>query len=512
MSDVLLLEQRCRNTIILSESHFREFKSALDGPPGKKKPRRCTDICRDIGEALVAFANADGGELLIGVEDDGAITGVPHGDDEVAAMLAAPKTHVYPGQDLPITLAASLLLDGHTVLFFQVQKGSTHVYQLPDGRCVRRKDKATMPVAFQEIVFERQEVRSREFDRQFVDGAGVTDLDLKLVQAVAASYLPGLSPELYLQQAMLAEYGLGGLRLRRAALLLFAADVRLWHPRCQVRILRVAGTQLHAGEAYNVRSDETVYGNIVGLLTDSWERLRAHLVERTEFTGDAKFQKRYLYPERACREALVNAIAHRDYTIQNGIEVYLFDDRMEVRSPGPLLSTVSIEGLKALEGEHESRNELIARVLQENQFMRELGEGMKRIFDAVQESEQQSPILTSNGSSFTITLRQPSIFDEQQLEWLDRFAQSGLSKLQRRVVVLGMHGRELSQNDIFKALRTDDRLIYQQELSPLRKKGVLVEVVSQSQAQRIAKARGLAKADVPRFKVMAPQAPTTRRR
>ena len=506
MTELLLLEQRCRNTIGLLESHYREFKSALDGVPGKKKPRRFALICSDIGEALVAFANADGGELLIGVEDDGTITGVPHSEQEIAAMLAAVKTHVYPRQELPLTFAAKLTLDGHVVLFFQVQKGSTNIYQLPDGRCMRRKDKSTEPIAFQQLVFERQEVRSREYDRQFVDGAGVADLDITLLQAIATSALGGRSVELYLQQSGLAEYGIGGLRLKMAALLLFATDVRRWHPRCEVRILRVVGTELRSGSAYNVSADETVVGNIAQLVTESWSRLSTHLVQKTSFGGDARFEQQYLYPEAACREALLNAIAHRDYVIQSGIEVYLFDDRIEFRSPGPLLSTVSVEGLTALDGMHESRNALIARVLRESRFMRELGEGIKRIFDSVQENEQEAPLLRSNGSSFTLALRQQSMFDTKQLDWLALFGGLSLSKQQRQVVVLGMHGRQISQNDIFNALRTDDRLVYQREITPLRESGVLVEVARRSRTQQIAKTKGVAKADVPRFKVTTPSA------
>ena len=87
MDDILLLTDKVRNTLILGESHFREFKSALDGRPDNKKPRSIKSICADIGEALVSFANADGGAILIGVEDDGTITGILHSEEEIQTML-----------------------------------------------------------------------------------------------------------------------------------------------------------------------------------------------------------------------------------------------------------------------------------------------------------------------------------------------------------------------------------------------------------------------------------------
>jgi ATP-dependent DNA helicase RecG len=267
MDDVLIIQERVKNTIILGESHFREFKTALEGRSDNKKPRLTKKICEDIAEALVSFANADGGEILIGVEDDGTVTGIPHSEEDIKSMLDATKTHVYQGQELPLTTSTKLKIGSLTVLYFSVNKGTAQIYQLPDGRCVRRKDKSTMPASVDQIQFEKQEIKSREYDGQFVDGAFVTDLDLNLLQGVANSYIHGLSVELYLQQTGLAIYGLNGLRLKRAALLLFAKsnEINRWHSRCQIRIIKVNGEKLDSGEKYNVISDESVQGNIFDL-------------------------------------------------------------------------------------------------------------------------------------------------------------------------------------------------------------------------------------------------------
>lgn len=504
MADILILLDRVKNTIQLGESHFREFKSALEGLPGAKKPRMVKEICRDIAEALVAFANADGGELLIGVEDDGTITGVPHDEEDLRLMLGAIKSHVHANSQLPMLSATKLLMDNRLLLFFAVAKGSTEIFQLVDGRCVRRKDKSTMPVAMSQLQFERQEVRSREYDRQFVDGATVHDLDLALVKSLADHYLRGLSVERYLQQIGLAEYTASGLRLRMGALLLFAKDISRWHPRSQVRILKVTGTQLRSGENYNVKSDEIVRGNIFELLLNSWERLRSFLAAKTEFGPDAKFEQKYIYPEWASRETLVNAIAHRDYSLQNGIELYVFDDRMEIKSPGALLSTLTIASLEQLEGAHESRNMLIAKVLRENEYMRELGEGIKRMFELMAENELDKPKLGSNSSWFSVTLSHKSIFNGQQEQFLQLYEELGLTPRQKRILVLGMDGREISQNDIYRAMNTDDRAVYDREVTGLRKRKVLIEIRTNSQAKAYAYKNNLKKGEVPRFKVQLP--------
>jgi ATP-dependent DNA helicase RecG len=404
MSDVLILQERIKNAILVGESDFREFKSALEGKPGQKKPRLVKKICEVIAEALVAFANTDGGELVIGVEDDTSMTGVPHTDEEIEIMLNAVQSHVLSGQVLPTVYKLKLSIENKTILFFQVEKGTSEIFQLPDGRVVVRKDKRTVPVRIKTLQFEQQEIRSREYDRQFVDGATVGDLDINLLQSLADSYIKGLTVERYLQQLGLGEYSISGLRLRRAALLLFSKDIQRWHPRSQVRFIKINGTELLSGEKYNVLSDEFIQGNLYELIFKAWEMLRPYLAERTEFSEDSKFEQKFIYPEDACREALLNAIAHRDYSISNGVEVHIFNDRMDIKSPGALLSTLTIADLEALDNRHESRNAKIAYILKVSKLMREMGEGMKRIFTLMQEHELKKPKLYSNTVWFTVTL------------------------------------------------------------------------------------------------------------
>jgi ATP-dependent DNA helicase RecG len=501
MEEILLIADKVKNTLILGESHFREFKTAFEGRPDNKKPRLVKSICADIGEALVSFANADGGEILIGVEDDSTISGVPHNEADIQKMLEAVTTHVYQNQKLPITIANKLTIDNKLILYFSVNKGTTMIYQLPDGRCVRRKDKTTMPASVDQIQFERQEIKSREFDSQFVDGAYVTDLDLKLLQGIADQYIKGLSVERYLQQIGLAEYGLNGLRLRRAALLLFANDIDRWHPRSQVRFLKVSGNTLEAGEKYNVVSDDTVKGNIFELIYKAWEHLRSFLAYKTEFGSNSKFEQKYIYPEDAVREAILNAIAHRDYSITNAIEIYIFNDRMEIKSPGAILSTLTIKNLYELEGSHESRNSLIARVLRENQLMRELGEGMKRIFSLMQEQELAKPELYSNGMWFKVSLLNKTVFSQKEIEWLKNFDRFNLTKPQKQIVLLGLGGKDISANDIFKALNTENLELFTKEVTGLRNAGILTEFITSQQAYNQAKKLKKNKKDIARYRV-----------
>lgn len=504
MGEVLSLIERVKNSIALGESHFREFKTALEGKPDNKKPRRVNAICKEIGEALVAFTNADGGELLIGVEDDGEITGLSHSQEDIKIMLNAPNTHVMAGNILPLQKSMMIDIDGRQVLFFAVSKSTEKIFQLPDGRCVRRQDKSTMPVQIDKILFERNELLSRRYDQEFVDGASTTDLDLSLIQQVADSFVRGMSPEQYLQQIGIAEYGIGGLRLRRAALLLFAKDINQWQARSQVRILKVDGDQIQSGTKYNVISDESITGNILYLLSNSWEHLRPFLSQKTVLGAEAKFVQNYIYPENACREALTNAIAHRDYTISNPVIIYIYDNRLVFESPGELLSTISIDALRNGEGVHESRNSNIARVLRENKYMRELGEGIRRIIDLMESQELEKPNIESKNGIFMISLSHKSIYTEREQSWLKVFDGYDLDVYQKRIVVAGIDGRELSPNVIYMALQSKDRNIYDRAITTLRVSGILQEIRTTAAAGKLAKQKGVPKQEIARFKVITP--------
>ncbi|EBM0725503.1 hypothetical protein XE97_24355, partial [Salmonella enterica subsp. enterica serovar Senftenberg] len=302
----------------------------------------------------------------------------------------------------------------------------------------------------------------------------------------------------------MAEFASGGLRLRRAALLLFAKDIARWHPGCQVRILRVNGTDLKSGPDYNVISSEEVRGNLLELSRRAWESLRPFLAYATEIGSDARFEQKYIYPEWACREAVINALVHRDYSVNNAVDIFVFDDRIEIKSPGSLLSNITMEQLVELTGVHESRNALIARAMREAGYVQELGEGMKRIFTLMEASALTEPVLVSSEAHFGVTLYHRSVFSAAQQAWLRLFEPWQLTPLQQRVVVAGMNDYELSPADIYRSLNTSDRNIYDEEVTYLRRNALLLETRTNQQASAWASKHRVPKSDAPRFRVINP--------
>ena len=224
--DILGLTERITIGIEVGESHFREFKSAcVRNTSGEFAPRGVKELCRDVAEALVSFANADGGELFVGVEDDGTITGIPHKEELVAAIKVAHQEYVHLDTPLPSPAVGDILLDGSRVIYFSVGKSTDRVHLTSDGRCLQRFDRGHRPISAERIIAAREEAISREYDRMFVDGVTTGDLDVELLGRVADRIAPGFSAEKLLQYLGLGEYGGVGLKYRKAALLLFAKDI-----------------------------------------------------------------------------------------------------------------------------------------------------------------------------------------------------------------------------------------------------------------------------------------------
>ncbi|MGJ3256113.1 MAG: ATP-binding protein [Alcanivorax sp.] len=505
MSEVLLLAERVDLATKIGESHYREFKSAYEGPPGIKTKRGTREICLDIAKTLVAFANADGGELFVGIEDDGKVAGIPHQDDEVERLKNAYISHVHGDTPLPRPQISLVDYSGKVVLYFSIQKGNDFAYLTSDGKCLKRMDLESVPVGSEKIRAERLEYESRVWDRTIYDSASLEDLDFDLLRELSNQVAYGVTPEKCLQHLGIAEFSPSGMKLKAAALLLLAKDVRKFHPGCYVRIFTISGKERRSGESFNVVKDDIVADNILKLVETAWERMSYALTMHTSMTDHAKFQQSYLYPQIACREALINAIVHRNYAIQGrGIEISIYTDRLEIVSPGRVLSTISLDDIRKLKGAHESRNPLVARVLRETGYVREMGEGIRRIYDVMRSNALAEPELLSDDNDFTVTLFHRSLYDPKVKLWLSNFEDLKLTESQMAVLALGHEGREFSTQDIIDRLGIVDTDQVREILTPLRQLGVVHRTKDHGQAFKFSKKNKVPKRSVPIYIVVTP--------
>ncbi len=362
-----------------SEGQFFERKSCIDRSQTRRTRRPIRDVARDVAETLVAMANADGGALVVGVEDDGTVTGVDYPADRLDVLQRTPQTHVKPPLHARVNVGE---LAGRRIMLFDVD-WSAEIHQLTDGRYLFRIGDQNMPFPAQDIEALKEGKRRRVTETQFVAEASLADLDLDLVAALTESVGLQMSSEQILERYRLVERRNGRYLLTLAALLLFGKDPGKWHARCGIDFVKYEGKERLTGTALNIVKREQLEAPLVRLIELAYDTIRPHVRERQQLV-DLFFEEHLEYPTFAWQEAIINAGAHRDYRYEGlGIEVWMFDDHVDIRSPGELVEPVTLERLKRLERVHASRNPRIVRVLTDFGYMREQGEGIPRMFETM---------------------------------------------------------------------------------------------------------------------------------
>lgn len=393
--------------VALGEGQFLELKGlwSYAGPTPRLLGK--TQVSKTVAEYVAAFANADGGTLVLGIEDDGTPTGHEFSAHDLESFIAVSTRRLRS----PLSCDHQLLeVDGNEVLVIEVARSPRAVMVDGDGYPYRIGDRV---VAESEEVINglKREYLERGIEQRLADAA-VEDLDLSL--------LPNGADE----PGWLAARGLvlprgGSPAVKRAAVLLAGRPPMVrWHPACSVRVFSVDGTEIRHGADRNVTQVARLDLPIAELIPAAYEAARAQ-IRRSEKLHDLFFREIPEYPTFAWQEAIVNAVSHRDYADQGrGVEIWFFDDRMEILSPGPTVAPVTVEALRAGERTHASRNPLIARVLVELGLMREAGEGIPRMFDEMQRSFLLAPELDITADQrFVVRLRNTPVFETADDGW-----------------------------------------------------------------------------------------------
>lgn len=452
------------------EGQFFERKSCFDRSQGKVRRRPVRDVARDVAETLAAMANADGGALVLGIEDDGAVSGADYPEDRLKILRAAPKTHVKPAVKAQIREGK---LNAKPIVLFEVD-WSMEAHQLTDGRYLLRIDDKNVPFSAGDIEAMKEGKRRRVTETRFISEATLADLDLALVGSLGERQGMQASPEEIMAHYRLAEGRNGRTVLTMAALLLFGKDPGRWHPRCGIDFVKYEGTERRVGAALNIIKRERIEGPLVLLIEKAYETIRPHLRERQRLV-DLFFEEKLEYPTFAWQETIVNAVAHRDYRYEGlGIEIWMFDDRLEIRSPGELVEPVTLDRLLGRERIHASRNPRIARVLSDFGYMREQGEGIPRIFEAMERDGLYPPGIRMEAEAiFTVTLRNTVAYSPDTLRWLAQFEPQALNGNQKRILVYAKEHQNAFTSREYQKLAGMDIYQASQDIKDLIRKGLV---------------------------------------
>lgn len=374
----------------------------------------------ELAKELVALLNLEGGVVLLGIADDGGIAGTTRErlEDWVAELC---RTKIEP----PIVPVLSWLRDaapGRDVLAVRVTLGPDKPYARVHNnrRAYYIRVGGTSREASREELERMYQASGRlRYGLKPVPGAAFEAFDVRRLLDYLTRVVGGDAParddragwETLLHNLELMTESAGARVATVDGLLLFGKDPARHLPQSGIRALCYAEDE--AG--YAARADEDLRGPLVslrdaddpafegGLVDRAWDFVRRNTTPTARFEGPRRVD-RWEFPESAIREALVNALAHRDYSIV-GTDVMLaiYPNRLEIESPGRLPNTVTVEGVKA--GARYARNQTLVNVMRDYGYVEARGMGVRnKIIPGMRAHNGTEPDLVETAHRFTVRL------------------------------------------------------------------------------------------------------------
>lgn len=376
--DKLELQER----ILKGENLHTEFKESL--------PDNET-----LAKSIVCFTNTDGGQLIIGVSDSGNITGVGDSDEAVRKIDDVAFNRCEP----PISILPETVdMDSKIVLIINIPKGEQRPYRTKSGLYYIRSGNRCRQASWQEVRRLYQTSESIYYDETPISKASFTTLDIEYLKDFLGKYL-GISPkesliENYLKNLKVITHNK---KPTLAGTLFFGKNPQQLIPFAKIIAAYIPGKDISIPPS----DRKDLEGKIPDILENSLKFLRLYLKEEHRIKS-FKAESYPEIPEEVFRECIVNAVAHRDYTINASIRLFIFEDRIEIRTPGKLPNTVTIENMKV--SIHVPRNPVIYNLLNKMGMVTDVGSGVPRVIKIIKEKLNKEIGLNSTEAEFILSI------------------------------------------------------------------------------------------------------------
>lgn len=415
-------------------------------------------------ETISAFANAVGGRIIIGVLQTGKLLGVEIGKGTIEDLTNKISQNIDPKIRPRVTMEK---MDGKSLIMIEVKESSDHLV-LAFGRPYKRVGRSTVQMSKDE--YERSILEKHKdklyFDEQICKEVTLTDIDGEKVKGFVkeAKKQRGLDidEDLSIGEMLERLKLVKNRKITNAAVLLFGKDPQNVFMQAIVKAIRFKGADV-TGEMIDFK---TIEGDILSQLERAEDFIFEHIPKRAWLEdGKLQRQEKWLYPPKAIREVLANALAHRDYKSTSNVQIRIFDDRLEIWNPGCLPAGLTVEKLKTSHGS-VPQNPLVARAFFWVKYVEEVGTGTNKMIKWCKEWELPEPKFEDMGASFVVVFRSDHI-DESVLE--------KLNERQKKAVDYTLKNKKITNKE-YSSINNVSRVYAFQELSDLVKKGIFKQV------------------------------------
>ncbi|MCD6532988.1 MAG: putative DNA binding domain-containing protein [Deltaproteobacteria bacterium] len=369
-----------------AENQYIEFKS--EKVSAKK-----------LAEEIVAFANGEGGEIWLGIEDDRQVTGISRSYEEDVMNIC--REGVIP----PLRPSyQEMEIDNVKVACIEIPKGVDRPYYTSNNRYFIRVGSTKRIASREELVRLFQASGLFHYDLIEISIANISQLDMSAISDYFSRYKISFINEseeeklrLLTASDILGENG----RPTVGGALVFGINPVEILPQAGFIYANFAGNEIGA----DLLDKKSFGGSLPRQIDNTLAAIKANIMTPSTIKGSKRVEKPH-YPDKVFRELLVNAAVHRNYSITGSqIRVLMFSDRIEFISPGRLPNTVSIEKLAV--GTSFSRNPLLVRLMENLGYMDKLGRGLPMVCQEAKRLEQ-TVLFEDSGEEFRVTLYWPS--------------------------------------------------------------------------------------------------------
>ena len=373
-----------------------------------------------LAKELVAFLNLEGGTVLLGVEDDGSISGTTRNRlEEWVSELCRVKINP---PTVPVLLWVKDAEPNRDVLAISISRGPDKPYAcVHSGRRTYyiRVGNTSREASREELERMYQESGHLRYGLKPVPGAILDTFDLRRLRDYLIQVIGGPAPatedfdgwETLLRNIELMTVSGAQHVATIDGLLLFGRNPSRYVPQSGIRAICYTGSD----PDYATRADEDLRGPMVplkganesiveaGLVEQAWDFVRRNTTPTARIEGGRRID-RWEYPEIVIREAVVNALVHRDYSISGtDIMLAIYSDRLEIQSPGKLPNTVTIDGMKS--GMRYARNQTLVNIMRDYGYVDARGMGVRnKIIPGMRAHNNTEPDFVEEENRFTVRL------------------------------------------------------------------------------------------------------------
>lgn len=453
--------------------------------------RAAREMPSDLPETLSAFSNTtEGGIVLLGVDEVSgfAVTGVQDLHRVSDRVAQACRDELEP----PISpVISSDDVDGRPIVIVEVPELPPHLKPcfirargLVNGAFIRIGGTNRKLTAYESAVLMANRAQPVD-DTQPVPVATLEDLDPQLTAALVARVRARRGPVFTSadDQTILRRLGVidrGG-HPTLAGLLALGRFPQQFFPQLDVTFSFFASPDREPmADGTRFLDSASIDGPMPVILDEALRRIRLNMRHRAVIQGAGRIDVPD-YPEAALREALANALMHRDYSgMAQGtqVRIEMFSDRLEVESPGGLYGPVSTESLEAGDAVSSSRNAVLAKLLEDvvgadgEAIAENRGSGIATMQRALRDARLGPPEFIDQVRRFTVRFRNATLVDDETFAWIESLGESGLSERQVAALALARQGATLT-NARYRAVVGCDAVTATRDLGDLRDRGLL---------------------------------------